>query len=108
MPPDTVNEDDVGRGVAAWTILDDAPLEERVAALRDAARIVARAEVADAVTEALNSYPGSLRDLQKQTGLDPAFVSRLARGEINKQGCTVASLAQIALALNKTLSITID
>lgn len=81
---------------------------EEVWVLRNAARIIARAEVADAVTTALNDYEGSLRDLQSVSGLDPAFVSRLARGIGNKQGATVASLAQIALAMNKTLAITIE
>jgi len=79
-----------------------------VEALREAARLVARMEVADAVAEALNAYEGSLRDLQKASGLDPAFVSKLASGKVNKQGATVASLAQIALAMNKTLKITIE
>lgn len=82
--------------------------DPNVEALRDAARAVARMEVADAVTEALNSYDGSLRDLQKASGLDPAFVSKLASGKVNKQGATVASLAQIALAMNKTLKISIE
>ena len=79
-----------------------------VEALREAARLVARMEVSDAVTEALHAYEGSLRDLQKASGLDPAFVSKLASGKVNKQGATVASLAQIALAMNKTLKITIE
>ena len=79
-----------------------------VEALREAARLAARMEVSDAVTEALNAYEGSLRDLQKASGLDPAFVSKLAGGKVNKQGATVASLAQIALAMNKTLKITIE
>jgi len=76
-------------------------------ALRRAARMVARAEVSDALTEAINAHPGSLRDLCAKAGLDPAFVSRLARGR-NKQGGTVASLAQIALALGKSLKISIE
>ncbi len=84
------------------------PTDPDVEALRASARIVARMEVADAVTEALNAYAGSLRDLQEATGLDPAFVSKLAGGKVNKQGATVASLAQIALAMNKTLKITIE
>lgn len=75
--------------------------------LRETAQVLARAEVSDAVTRALNQYGGSLRDLQRESGLDPAFVSRLARGQ-NQQGGTVASLAQIALALDKTLRITIE
>lgn len=86
----------------------DGASAEDIQALRDAARIVARAEVADAVTAALNAYEGSLRELQRDSGLDPAFVSKLARGVVNKQGATVASLAQIALAMNKTLTITIE
>ncbi|MEQ8357644.1 MAG: hypothetical protein RH942_19065 [Kiloniellaceae bacterium] len=76
--------------------------------LSEAARLMAHMEVADAVAEALNSYDGSLRDLQKASGLDPAFVSKLASGKVNKQGATVASLAQIALVMDKTLKITIE
>ncbi len=79
-----------------------------IEALRATARGVARLEVADAVAEALAAYEGSLRDLQKASGLDPAFVSKLASGKVNKQGATVASLAQIALAMNKSLKITIE
>jgi hypothetical protein len=75
--------------------------------LRKAAQLLARTEVADAVTQALNADGRSLRELQRDTGLDPAFVSRLARGE-KLQGGTVASLAQIALALDKTLHISIE
>lgn len=86
-------------------ISDDANID--VETLRAAARAVAKAEVSDAVTSALNRYDGSLRDLKDASGLDPAFVSKLARG-LNKQGATVASLAQIALAMNKSLKITIE
>jgi hypothetical protein len=75
--------------------------------LREAAQEIARSEVSDAVTQALNEFGGSLRQLQAISGLDPAFVSRLARG-LNKQGGTVASLAQIALALDKSLHISIE
>lgn len=80
----------------------------RLDALRRAARALARSEVAEAVSAALNDYEGSLRDLQRETGLDPAFVSKLANGQVNKQGATVASLAQVALALGKNLKITIE
>lgn len=79
----------------------------QVELLREAAQEIARSEVSDAVTQALNEFGGSLRQLQAISGLDPAFVSRLARG-VNKQGGTVASLAQIALALDKTLHISIE
>lgn len=82
--------------------------EGDIEALREAARLVARMEVSDAVSDALHAYEGSLRDLQKTSGLDPAFVSKLASGKVNKQGATVASLAQIALAMNKSLKITIE
>lgn len=82
--------------------------QEEIDSLRQAAEIIARAEVSDAVAEALSSYEGTLRDLQNKSGLDPAFVSKLARGVASKRGGTVASLAQIALALNKTLKITIE
>jgi|GEM_PF-2699097 len=85
----------------------DEGAEARIEAIRAAARVIARAEVSDAVTAALNAYGGSLRSLQAESGLDPAFVSRLANGT-NSQGATVASLAQIAIALDKTLKISIE
>lgn len=108
---DTIGFSTVGkvlRGLKPELHDDGLGVDSDVEALRQAARIVARAEVADAVTEALNSYEGSLRDLQKASGLDPAFVSKLANGKVNKQGATVASLAQIALAMNKSLKIVIE
>lgn len=86
----------------------DNEVDLRLDALRRAARALARSEVAEAVSAALNDYEGSLRDLQRETGLDPAFVSKLANGQVNKQGATVASLAQVALALDKNLKITIE
>lgn len=79
----------------------------RIEKLRAVARDIARAEAADAIREALADYSGSLRDLQRASGLDPSFVSKLANGH-NVQGATVASLAQIALALGKTLHISIE
>lgn len=94
--------DTVERGMSV-----EAEAAAKIALLRQAAQEVARAEVSDAVSEALSDFGGSLRDLQAISGLDPAFVSRLARG-MNKQGGTVASLAQIALALNKSLHISIE
>ena len=86
---------------------DQADGGNRIEAIRAAARVLARAEVSDAVTTALNDYGGSLRSLKQKSGLDPAFVSRLANGT-NLQGANVASLAQIALALGKTLKISIE
>ncbi len=86
-------------------VADDAALA--VEALRAAARHIARVEVAEAIQEALADYPGSLRDLQRDSGLDVAMLSRLTRGG-GKQGATVASLAQVALALGKTLKIAIE
>ncbi|MBL4852738.1 MAG: hypothetical protein JKY25_00690 [Robiginitomaculum sp.] len=91
-------------GKSATGGLSDAGVEAR----RQAARVVARIEVSDAVTAALNNYGGSLRELHRTSGIDPAFVSRLANGEHNKQGATVASLARIADALGMTLTITIQ
>lgn len=85
----------------------EAAFSVQVELLREAAQEIARSEVSDAVTQALNEFGGSLRQLKAISGLDPAFVSKLARG-LNKQGGTVASLAQIALALDKTLHISIE
>ncbi len=76
-------------------------------ALREAADFLARTEAADAVTTAMNTYQGSLQLLAKDGGPDPATVSRLANGRSAKGG-TVATLAQIALAMNKTLKIVIE
>ena len=87
--------------------VEEAALPARVEKLRAVARDIARAEAADAIREALADYSGSLRDLQRASGLDPSFVSKLANGH-NVQGATVASLAQIALALGKTLHISIE
>lgn len=92
---------------AAEAVLDRDDVKLRLALLREAAQELARSEVSDAVTQALIEFGGSLRDFEAASGLDKAFVSRLARG-INKQGGTVASLAQIALALNKSLRISIE
>lgn len=80
---------------------------KRVEAIRAAARHIARVEVADAIQDALADDSRSLRDLQRESGLDAAMLSRLARGG-GKQGATVASLAQVALALDKTLKIVIE
>lgn len=72
--------------------------------LREAAQVLARSLVSDAVREVLEEYGGSLRDLHKLSGLEPATVSRLARGKLERGG-SVATLAQVALALDKTLHI---
>ena len=80
---------------------------EAIEDLREAAQEIARVAVADAVSRALADFGGSLRDLQRISGIQPASASRLARGH-NAQGGTVASLAQLALALNKSLRISID
>lgn len=76
-----------------------------IESLREAAQVVARAAVADAVADALDQDPRSLRRLCEETGLDPAFVSKLANGA---KGANVTSVALVALALGKSLSITIE
>jgi hypothetical protein len=76
-----------------------------IAGLRDAAFVVARAEISDAVVEAINADGRSLREIGRATGLDVGFLSRLASG---KRSATVASLALVALALGKTLKISIE
>ncbi|HEX9965060.1 MAG TPA: hypothetical protein VGB04_08760 [Allosphingosinicella sp.] len=100
----------MSRKPAGDQLVADRPADDkasRLEALREAAQEVARSEVSDAVSQALANFDGSLRDLEAISGLDPAFVSRLSRG-LNKQGGTVASLAQIALALDKSLHISIE
>lgn len=87
---------------------DDAVLPKsgvRLEDLRLAAAAVARAEVSDALVEALNADGRNLHELQRDSGLDPAFVSRLARGQ---KGANVTSVALIALALGKSLRISIE
>lgn len=74
---------------------------------RAAAQALARMEVSDAVVAAMADFDGSLRDFQRKTGIDAAVVSRLMN-QHHKQGGTVATLAQIALGLGKSLKITIE
>ncbi len=83
----------------------DAP---EIDTLRATARMIARAEVSDVLTQALTEDGRGLREIARNSGLDAGFISKLAQGSVNKQGATVASLAQIALALNKTLKISIE
>jgi hypothetical protein len=85
----------------------DAPLRFDPEDLDAVAQMVARQEVSDAVATAMADYPGSSRDLHRETGIDPAIISRLVNGH-HKQGATVATLAKVALALGKTLHITIE
>jgi hypothetical protein len=75
--------------------------------LNAAAQMLARQEVSDAIAAAMADYPGSSHDFHRETGIDPAVISRLVNGH-NKQGATVATLAKVALALGKTLRISIE
>lgn len=75
--------------------------------LKLAAKLIARQEVADAVAAAMADYRGSSHDFHRDTGIDPAVISRLVNGKLIHGG-TVATLAHIALALGKTLRISID
>jgi hypothetical protein len=77
-------------------------------ALHEAARFMASTETADAVTQALNAYGGTLQSLYDAGGPAPAAVSRIANGRSGPQGVTVSTLALIALAMNKTLKIVIE
>lgn len=73
--------------------------------LRAASDVVARMATSSAIAEALAEDGRSLRKICADTGLDPAFVSKLANGT---KGANVASVALIALALGKSLTISID
>lgn len=84
------------------SIDDSAP--DLAALRRESALAVAESLVADAVRLALAEDGRSLRALQRDTGLDPAFVSRLAKG----RNCEIASLAHLALALGKTLHLSFE
>ena len=75
--------------------------------LREAARAIARAEVSDAVASAMADYGAGTREFERQSGIDASVISRLINGH-HPQGCTVATLAQIAVAMDKTLKITIE
>ena len=92
-----------------WIEVQPAPTIDlegvEIADLRQGAHILARIEVADAVSAALRADGRSLREIGRATGLEAADLSRLARG---KKGATVASLALIALALGKSLRISIE
>jgi DNA-binding phage protein len=82
-----------------------APIAVALQDLRDAAFVVARAEISDAITEALRADGRGLREIARDTGLDPAFLSRLTTG---KHSPTLASVALVALALGKKLKISIE
>lgn len=71
---------------------------------KEAAAYLSETLVADAVSFALNVDGRSLRALSRETGLDAAFLSRLASGK----NCTVSSLARLSLALGKKLHISIE
>lgn len=73
--------------------------------LRKAATVLARVEVADAVSEALRADGRSLRDIGQVAGMEAADLSRLAHG---RKGTTATSLALLALALGKSLRISIE
>lgn len=75
--------------------------------LNAAAQMLARQEVSDVIAAAMADYPGSSHDFYRDTGIDPSVISRLVNGH-NKQGATVATLAKVALALGKTLRISIE
>lgn len=77
-------------------------------ALREAAQLIATSETADTVTMALNNYQGTLKQLAENGGPAPAAVSRIANGRTGRQGTTVSTLAQIALAMGKSLKISIE
>ncbi len=72
--------------------------------LKEASSVLAETLVADAVSFALNVDGRSLRKLSRDTGLDPAFLSRLASGK----NCTMGSLALLALLLDKNLRVSIE
>jgi hypothetical protein len=80
---------------------------EKLENLREAARAIARAEVSDAVASAMADYAQGTREFERQTGISASVVSRLINGH-HAQGCTVATLAQIAMGMDKTLRITIE
>ncbi|MBI1216822.1 MAG: hypothetical protein GC185_13545 [Alphaproteobacteria bacterium] len=74
----------------------------------EAAAVIARTESSDAVTEALNDTGGNVAKKLAAQGLDPAEVFALASGKTGGQDVKVKDLAAVALALGKTLKITID
>ena len=63
-------------------VVDDLPLSGiDFRDLRVAAQALARSEVSNAVVEALRADGRSLRQIQRDSGLDPAFVSKIANGD---------------------------
>ena len=84
---------------------DDALLGARAQAIKESAEELARDEVMEAVNRALERFHGSLADFEKLSGLDKSHVSRIANGKMNAGPVT---LARIALALGKSLHISIE
>lgn len=83
------------------------PLDVRRAALEEGAQEAARLISSDVVRQALRQSGKTLRQIQSETGLDPAMISRIATGR-HKSGPHVWSLMAIAQALDLDLKITIE
>ncbi len=88
-------------------LLKNLPLELRRVAFEEGAQEAARVVSADIVRNALQQGGKSLRQIQEETGLDKAMISRIATGH-HKTGPHVWSLMAIARALGLNLKITLE
>lgn len=79
-------------------------IKARSEGLKVDARDLALDEIAEAVGMAFEGFDGSLADFELLSGFDKAHISNIANG---KQDVQVATLARIALALGKSLQISI-
>ena len=87
-------------------LLRGLPPAERRRALETSAQETARVIGADVVRDALRQSKKTLRQIQDETGLEPAMISRIATGH-HQQGPHLWSLVAIARALDRDLVISI-
>ncbi|WP_169568803.1 helix-turn-helix domain-containing protein [Sneathiella limimaris] len=88
-------------------LLANLPKEERLEVLKDVAGNLARDVAAELVHSEISKAGKGLRQIEKETGLQPAVISRIATG-YHKNGPDLSSLFKIALALGKTVHITFE
>lgn len=83
------------------------PVEDRTRMIQFAANNIARDLAAELVHNEVAKSGKSLRQIQQETGLDPAVISRVATG-FHSTGPDLSTLAKIALALGKTIAVTFE
>jgi transcriptional regulator with XRE-family HTH domain len=88
-------------------LLEGLTPKERAKLIGETADNLARDIAADIVHSELAKYGKGLREIEEESGLQPAVISRIATG-YNKRGPGLSTLFKIALAMGKTVNITFE